>query len=45
MWSTVAQVAATAYPDSDKIGVFTGIKDENVMVRRSSDVGYYDGEV
>jgi uncharacterized cupin superfamily protein len=44
MWSTVVTPSATAYPDSDKVGVWTGIKAENVMVRRSSGVEYYDGE-
>ena len=44
MWSTIVTPSATAYPDSDKVGVWTGIKAENVMVRRSSGVDYYDGE-
>jgi len=44
MWSEVVYPAATVYPDSDKIGIWTGNRDDNVMVRRSSDVPYYDGE-
>ncbi len=44
MWSTVVVPTATAYPDSDKVGIWTGVEGENVMVRRSSDVGYYAGE-
>jgi uncharacterized cupin superfamily protein len=44
MWSEVVHPAATVYPDSDKIGIWTGNPDDNVMVRRSSDVPYYDGE-
>jgi len=44
MWSTIVTPSATAYPDSDKVGVWTGIKPENLMVRRSSAVEYYDGE-
>jgi uncharacterized cupin superfamily protein len=44
MWSEVIKVAATVYPDSDKIGIWTGNKDDDAMVRRSSRVGYYDGE-
>ena len=44
MWSTVARVAATAYPDSDKVGIFTGVPGENVIVHRSSGVDYYHGE-
>jgi uncharacterized cupin superfamily protein len=44
MWSMVVTPSATAYPDSDKIGVWTGDKAENLMARRSSAVDYYDGE-
>jgi uncharacterized cupin superfamily protein len=44
MWSQIVTPSATAYPDSDKVGIWTGIKSENVMVRRSANVGYYDGE-
>ena len=44
MWSEVIKVAATVYPDSDKIGIWTGNRDDDAMVRRSSRVGYYEGE-
>jgi uncharacterized cupin superfamily protein len=44
MWSEVLVPAATVYPDSDKIGVWTGNKADDVIVRRSSAVDYYDGE-
>jgi uncharacterized cupin superfamily protein len=44
MWSTVVVPTATVYPDSDKIGIWTGRKEDDVMVRRSSGVEYYDGE-
>jgi uncharacterized cupin superfamily protein len=44
MWSTVVVPTATAYPDSDKVGVWTGDKAENLLVRRSSAVDYFDGE-
>jgi uncharacterized cupin superfamily protein len=44
MWSTVLTPTATAYPDSDKVGVWTGIKQEDLIVRRSSAVEYYDQE-
>ena len=44
MWSTVVYPAATAYPDSDKIGIYTGDKAEDVIVRRSSKVDYFHGE-
>jgi uncharacterized cupin superfamily protein len=44
MFSTVVTPTATVYPDSGKIGVWTGHKEDDVVVRRSSAVGYYDGE-
>ena len=43
MFSSIARVAASAYPDSDKVGVWTGDKSENVLVRRAK-LDYYDGE-
>jgi uncharacterized cupin superfamily protein len=44
MWSTVVVPTATAYPDSDKVAIWTGDKAEDLIVRRSSGVEYYDGE-
>jgi uncharacterized cupin superfamily protein len=44
MFSTVSVPAASVYPDSDKIGIWTGNKDDDVMVRRTSKVDYFDGE-
>ena len=44
MWSMVITPTATAYPDSGKVGVWTGIKAEDLIVRRESGVDYYDGE-
>ena len=44
MWSEVTLPSATAYPDSDKVGSWTGTEGENLMVERSSGVGYYRGE-
>jgi uncharacterized cupin superfamily protein len=44
MWSEVVVPAATVYPDSDKIGIWTGNKADDVMVERSSAVGYFHGE-
>jgi uncharacterized cupin superfamily protein len=44
MWSTVVVPTATAYPDSDKVGIWTGVKEEDVMVVRSSKVDYFHGE-
>jgi uncharacterized cupin superfamily protein len=44
MWSTVVTPTATAYPDSDKVGIWTGVKEDDVMVVRSTKVDYYHGE-
>ena len=44
MWSTVVVPTGTAYPDSDKVALWTGLEGENVMVTRSSHVAYYHGE-
>jgi uncharacterized cupin superfamily protein len=44
MWSNVVYPTATAYPDSGKVGIFTGDKSEDLMVERSSGVDYYHGE-
>ena len=44
MWSMVVVPTATAYPDSDKVGIWTGVKEDDLMVRRSANVEYYDGE-
>ena len=44
MFSNVVTPTATVYPDSDKIGIWTGSRDDDLMVRRSSGVDYYDGE-
>ncbi len=45
MWSTVVVPTATVYPDSDKIGIWTGNGDDDVLVQRSSAVDYYHGEL
>lgn len=44
MWSQIVVPSATAYPDSDKVGIWTGVDGENVLVERSSNVDYYHGE-
>ncbi len=44
MFSTVRYPAVTVYPDSDKVGVWTKDRVDNVIVRRASGVDYYDGE-
>jgi uncharacterized cupin superfamily protein len=42
MWSEVVVPTATVYPDSDKIGVWTGNRTDDGLFRRGSAVGYYD---
>ncbi len=45
MFSNVEHPAVSVYPDSDKIGVYTGgDRSDDVIVRRSSSVEYFDGE-
>ena len=44
MFSDVVYPSATAYPDSDKVGIWTGVEGENLMAERSSDVPYVHGE-
>src|SRR3954454_24208552 len=43
MFSEVKLPAVTVYPDSDKIGVFTG-NDDEIMVTRDAGVPYFHGE-
>jgi uncharacterized cupin superfamily protein len=43
--STKNRTAVAVYPDSDRIGIWTANPGDNVMVRRSSNVEYFDGEV
>ncbi|HEY0316930.1 MAG TPA: cupin domain-containing protein [Solirubrobacterales bacterium] len=44
MFSNVVVPSATVYPDSDKVGIWTGDAETDVMVRRDSAVDYYEGE-
>jgi uncharacterized cupin superfamily protein len=44
MWSNIVVPSATAYPDSDKVGIWTGVEGESLITPRSSQVGYYHGE-
>jgi uncharacterized cupin superfamily protein len=44
MFSEVRTPAVTVYPDSDKIGAFTG-NDDTALFVRSSKVEYFEGEV
>jgi uncharacterized cupin superfamily protein len=45
MLSTLKWPAMTVYPDSDKIGAFSEPGGERILVRRSDNREYYDGEV
>ena len=44
MFSSILYPSVSVYPDSDKIGVWTAGKIDNVIVERSSGVEYYLGE-
>jgi uncharacterized cupin superfamily protein len=44
MWSMIVVPTATAYPDSDKVAVWTGDKSEDLMVERRHKVDYFHGE-
>jgi uncharacterized cupin superfamily protein len=44
MFSTVVIPTATVYPDSDKVGIWTGDPASDVIAKRDSSVGYYEGE-
>jgi uncharacterized cupin superfamily protein len=45
MWSSAREPAVSVYPDSDKIGVWPGNPEDNVMVRRAdAHTDYFDGE-
>jgi uncharacterized cupin superfamily protein len=44
MFSDVVYPAVTVYPDSDKVGVWTRDKQDNLIVERSSGVDYFEGE-
>ena len=44
MFSNVVVLTATVYPDSDKVGIWTGDPETDMIVRRDSAVGYFDGE-
>jgi uncharacterized cupin superfamily protein len=45
MFSSASVPAVAVYPDSDKIGVWPGNEDDNVMLRRADgQVGYWEGE-
>jgi uncharacterized cupin superfamily protein len=44
MFSTVEHPAVTIYPDSDKVGIWTGNREDDLISRRTSGVDYWDGE-
>jgi uncharacterized cupin superfamily protein len=44
MWSNVVFPTGTAYPDSGKVGLWTGDEAEDALVERSAAVDYFHGE-
>lgn len=42
--STGGDPGVAVYPDSDKIGVFPGNREDSLLVLRSSEVDYFEGE-
>ena len=45
MWSSAHEPSVAVYPDSDKIGVWPGSAEDEVMLRRADGkVDYWDGE-
>ena len=45
MFSSAHEPAVAVYPDSDKIGVWTGNPDDKLMLKRADgQVGYWEGE-
>jgi uncharacterized cupin superfamily protein len=44
MFSTITAVAAVVYPDSDKISIWTTNGADDLVVKRTSGVDYWDGE-
>ena len=44
MFSNISEVAASVYPDSDKVAIWTGHDTDDLVVKRTSGVDYWDGE-
>jgi uncharacterized cupin superfamily protein len=44
MWSTVLYPSVSVYPDSDKVGIWTGDRSEDRMLDRSGNLDYFKGE-
>jgi uncharacterized cupin superfamily protein len=45
MISTLIDPSVAVYPDSDKLGFWSGDERDKLLVRRSAGVEYYDGEL
>jgi len=45
MWSDYVSPSITVYPDSDKFGVWAPNEEDSLLVKRSSAVDYYEGEL
>ena len=44
MFSNILVPGASVYPDSDKVGIWTGNEADDGLFRRSTGLEYYDGE-
>lgn len=44
MYSTVSSPAVSVYPDSNKVGVWVGNPDDDLLLPRGAAVDYYEGE-
>lgn len=45
MWANVVAPGAVAYPDSDKVSVYTGVQDERwTLLRSTPRIDYFHGE-
>jgi uncharacterized cupin superfamily protein len=44
MFSDGREPSVAVYPDSHKLGIWTGYESDHIIIRRSSGVGYWDGE-
>jgi len=44
MFANRSEPGASVYPDSGKVGIWTGNTDDDLLVERSSGVGYWHGE-
>jgi hypothetical protein len=42
--SAASKVAASVYPDSDKIAIWTGNDTDDLILTRTGSVGYWEGE-